>query len=78
MIDNVLKHLLESPKLNVVFAQLQHILSEEQTRLQHFDATVREDEKSELINGEAIVQSTGTEALDRCVNFEEYAAHGVR
>lgn len=78
VIDSVLKHLVESPKLNVIFAQLQRILSEGQTRLQHFDTTVREDEKSELINGAVIVQSPGIEEIDRCVNFEDYAAHGVR
>jgi Uma2 family endonuclease len=57
MTDTVLEQLLESPKLNVVFAQLQRIVSEEQTRRAHFYATLREDEKSEFINGEVIVQS---------------------
>lgn len=57
MTDTVLEQLLESPKLNVVFAQLQRIVSEEQARRQHFYATLREDEKSEFINGEVIVQS---------------------
>lgn len=57
MTDAVLEQLLESPKLNVVFAQLQRVVNEEQARRQHFYATLREDEKSEFINGEVIVQS---------------------
>lgn len=57
MTDTVLEQLLESPKLNVVFAQLQRIVSEEQARREQFYATLREDEKSEFINGEVIVQS---------------------
>ncbi len=57
MTDAILAQLLESPKLNVVFAQLQRVVSEEQARREHFHATLREDEKSEFINGEVIVQS---------------------
>lgn len=57
MTDAILAQLLESPKLNVVFAQLQRVVSEEQARREHFHATLQEDEKSEFINGEVIVQS---------------------
>ncbi|HHY57782.1 MAG TPA: Uma2 family endonuclease [Chloroflexi bacterium] len=57
MPDAVLEQLLESPKLNVLFAQLQRIVSEEQARRQHFYATLHEGEKREFINGEVIVQS---------------------
>lgn len=57
MTDAILAQLLESPKLNVVFAQLQRVVSEEQARREHIHATLREDEKSEFINGEVIVQS---------------------
>lgn len=55
--DAVLEQLRESQKLNVVFAQPQRIGREEQARRAQFYATLREDEKSEFINGEAVVQS---------------------
>jgi Uma2 family endonuclease len=55
--DTVLEKLLESPKLNLFYAQLHRIVDEEQVRREHFYATLREDEKSEFINGEVIAHS---------------------
>ena len=57
LMDTVLEILLESPKLNLFYAQLHRIVDEEQARREQFYATLREDEKSEFINGEVIVQS---------------------
>lgn len=55
--DTVLEQLLESPKLNLFYAQLHRIVDEEQVRREQFYATLGEDEKSEFINGEVIVHS---------------------
>ncbi len=46
--DTVLEQLLESPKLNLFYAQLHRIVNEEQVRREQFYATLREDEKSEF------------------------------
>ncbi len=55
--DTVLEKLLDSPKLNLFYAQLHRIVDEEQVRREQFYAALREDEKSEFINGEVIVHS---------------------
>ncbi|MBE2240717.1 MAG: hypothetical protein IAE81_23215 [Caldilineaceae bacterium] len=46
--DTVLEKLLESPKLNLIYAQLDHSVDEEQVRREQFYATLCEDEKSEF------------------------------
>jgi len=56
--NTVLDKLLESPKLNLFYTPLHRTVSEEQAQRQHFYATLREDRKSEFINGGVIVQSS--------------------
>jgi Uma2 family endonuclease len=57
LMDTVLEKLVESPKLNLFYAQLHRIVDEEHVRREQFYATLREDEKSEFINGKVSVQS---------------------
>ena len=39
--DSVLEKLIESPKLNLFYAQLHRIVDEEQARREHFYATLQ-------------------------------------
>ncbi len=54
---SLLKQLLMSPRLPFYAKRIDALLADEARRREHFSATLREDEKSEFINGEKIVHS---------------------
>ena len=55
--DTLTEQLHRSPKLGLYYRDIRTILHEERKKRKQFYADVREDEKSEFINGEVIVHS---------------------
>ncbi|MEJ7680481.1 MAG: hypothetical protein WKG06_22040 [Segetibacter sp.] len=55
--DNVLKDIIDSPKLPDYVNELQQYLLLEEAKRNNFYENVRDDEKAEFINGEVIFSS---------------------
>ncbi len=55
--DQIIEHLMRSPRLPQVTQQLQAILEAERQARQRFYDQVTEEQKAEFINGEIIVQT---------------------
>jgi len=59
--DNVLKDIIDSPKLPDYVNELQQYLLQEEAKRNAFYENVRDDEKAEFINGEVIYHSPAKE-----------------
>jgi len=55
--DTLLRQLAQSPRLRLLVDEAQHLLDRERTARQQFYDTMTEDEKTEFINGEVVVES---------------------
>src|SRR3954454_8974894 len=56
-INNVLKDIINSPKVTAYVKELQQYLLQEEAKRNAFYENVRDDEKAEFINGEVIYHS---------------------
>lgn len=59
--DNLLKDILDSPKLPDYVEELQQYLLQEEAKRNAFYENIRDDEKAEFINGEVIMSSPSRE-----------------
>lgn len=70
--DNLLKHIIDSPKLPDYVNELQQYLLEEEAKRNAFYENVSDDEKAEFINGEVIFSSPAKEKHNMVVGNLNY------
>ena len=77
--DNVLKDILESPKLPDYVEELQQYLLQEEAKRNVFYENIRDDEKAEFINGQVVYHSPAKEKHNLAVdNLKDIFRHFLR